>query len=67
MSSHAPLSQIEDILTDIFFSLPFPAGMAENSKIFLIYSNQSSLTATIDYPKNVMKNDDFCTEPNFSK
>jgi hypothetical protein len=37
----------------IFFSLPFLAGTANISKPFNDFSNQSSLTATIDCPKSV--------------
>jgi hypothetical protein len=53
-------NQLEDFLKEIFSSLPFPAGTANKSKLlFNSFSNQSSLTATIDSPKNVMKNNDF--------
>jgi hypothetical protein len=54
------MSHLEDFLTDIFSSLPFPVGTAEKSKLFFYsFSNQSSLMVTIDSPKNVIVVDVF--------
>jgi hypothetical protein len=49
--------QLEDVHLDIFFSLPFPAGI--KSKIFQIFSSLPFPAGTVNIPKNVMKNDDF--------
>jgi hypothetical protein len=51
------LSQLEDFLTEIFFSLPFPAG--KKSKIFQIFSSLPLLSGSAVSPKNVIVVDVF--------